>query len=153
MYTGSTSDNITVTISEGNVISATAKIDPVSGNALVSSANGLKVDISGKMDTIADATGSQIPLTTATGGISESGYTIQSSGDMGSSDSVVPTANLIAAAITAAVNSSLTDKVDKVVGVVGNFVGFAAEGALAEFCKKAGGATLNEAPRCKYSCN
>lgn len=146
VYTGSTSDNITVTISEGNVISATAKIDPVSGNALVSSANGLKVDISGKMDTIADATGSQIPLTTATGGISESGYTIQSSGDMGSSDSVVPTANLIAAAITAAVNSSLTDKVDKVVGVVGNFVGFAAEGALADSGKKAGGATLNEAP-------
>jgi len=138
--------NVSITVSEDNKISASVVIDPAEGNALVTSATGLKVDISGKMDKIASATGTKIAMTTADGGISESSYTVLTEGDMGSANTVIPTANLIAAAISAAVNSSVANKVDKVVGVENNIVGFAPEGAIKDTGKKVGGATLAEVP-------
>lgn len=138
--------DVTIEISEGNEISASVVIDPKEGNALVTSSSGLMVDISGKMDKIQSATGTKIALTTESGGVSESGYTIQSEGDLGSSNSVVPTANLVAAAISAAANSAVANKVDKVVGVEDNFVEFATEGAIKDSGKKSGGATLSESP-------
>ena len=145
-----TADNagkdVTITVSEDNKISASVVIDPDEGNALVTSATGLKVDISGKMDKISSATGTRIAMTTADGGISESSYTVLTEGDMGSANTVIPTANLIAAAISAAVNSSVANKVDKVVGVENNIVGFAPEGAINDTGKKVGGATLAEVP-------
>lgn len=147
VYTANNEDNdIVVTVSDTNEISAIAKIDPAEGNALVTSASGLMVDISGKMDTIADATGTKIVLSTAEGGVSESTYTISSSGDMGSTNTVVPTANLIAAAISTAVNASTSNKVDKVVGTIDNFVSFAADGAIKDSTVKAGGASLAGSP-------
>lgn len=147
VYTAdNTGKNVTITVTEDNKISASVVIDPVQGNALVTSATGLKVDISGKMDKIVSATGTKIAMTTADGGISESSYTVLTEGDMGSSNTVIPTANLIAAAISAAVNSSVANKVDKVVGVENNIVGFAPEGAIKDTGKKVGGATLAEDP-------
>ena len=138
--------DITIEITADNQISATAKIDPAGGNALVTSANGLMVDISGKMDKISSATGTRLVLSTADGNVSESSYSVVASGDMGSSNTTIPTANLIAAAIAATVNTSVANKVDKVVGVVDNFVGFAEEGAIKDTGKKSGGATLAEVP-------
>ena len=147
VYTADNTDkNVAITVSEDNKISASVVIDPEEGNALVTSATGLKVDISGKMDKISSATGTRIAMTTADGGISESSYTVLTEGDMGSANTVIPTANLIAAAISAAVNSSVANKVDKVVGVENNIVGFAPEGAIKDTGKKVGGATLAEQP-------
>ena len=132
VYTAdNTGKDVTLVISEDNKISASVKIDPTGGNALVTSENGLKVDVSGKMDKIAAATGTKIAMTTADGGVSESTYTITADGEMGSESTVVPTANLIAAAIATAINNAnISNKVDKVVGTVDNFVGFAAQGAI-----------------------
>lgn len=147
VYTANnTGKDIAITVTDDNKISAQAVIDPAEGNALVTSATGLLVDVSDKMDTIADATGTKIALTTAEGGVSESTYTILASGDMGNSNTVVPTANLIAAAISAAVNTGIGNAVQKVIGVENNLVGFAAEGAIKDSGVKAGTATLNEAP-------
>ena len=65
------------------------KIDSTGQNALVTSENGLKVDISNKIDKIASATGTKIALTTASGGVSESTYTIKSDGDMGAENNLI----------------------------------------------------------------
>lgn len=147
VYTANnTGKDVEITITDDNEISAIVKIDPVAGNALVTSESGLKVDVSGKMDKIESATGTKVALTTAEGGVTESGYTITASGEMGSSDTVVPTANLIASAIATAVNSAVSDKVDKVVGTENNIITFAAEGAIQDSGKAIGGATLNATP-------
>ena len=148
VYTAdNTGKDVTVLISEGNKVSASVKIDPTGGNALTTSANGLKVDVSGKMDKIQSATGTKIAITNADGSVSESTYSILSDGSMGSDATVIPTANLIAAAIASAINGlNVNNKVDKVVGTVNNLVGFAAEGALKDSGKKSGGATLAESP-------
>lgn len=148
VYTAdNTGKDVTLVISHDNKISASVKIDPTGGNALVTSENGLKVDVSGKMDKIASATGTKIAMTTADGGVSESTYTITADGEMGSESTVVPTANLIAAAISTAINNAnISNKVDKVVGTVDNFVGFASEGAIKDSGKKSGGATLAQSP-------
>lgn len=55
IYTGGTTDNVTVAVSEGNEITATVKIDPAEGNLLTSSADGLKVVVEAdatKMDKV-----------------------------------------------------------------------------------------------------
>ena len=148
VYTAdNTGKDVTVVISQDNKVSASVKIDSTGNNALVTSENGLKVDVSGKMDKIASATGTKIAMTTADGGVSESTYTITADGEMGSESTVVPTANLIAAAISTAINNAnISNKVDKVVGTVDNLVGFASEGAIKDSGKKCGGATLAESP-------
>lgn len=148
IYTAdNTGKDITVIISEDNKVSASVKIDPTGGNALTTSASGLKVDVSGKMDKIQSATGAKIAITQADGSVSESTYSILSDGSMGSDATVIPTANLIASAIASAINGlNVNNKVDKVVGTVDNLIGFAAEGAIKDSGKKSGGATLAESP-------
>lgn len=142
-----TADNagkdVTISISEDNKISASVKIDSTGQNALVTSENGLKVDISNKIDKIASATGTKIALTTASGGVSESTYTIKSDGDMGAENTIIPTANIIASAISTAINSSIANKIDKVSGVVDNIVSFSSNGAIKDSGMKFGGATLS----------
>lgn len=110
---------ITVT-DESNQISASVVIDPAQGNALTTSASGLKVDVSGKMDKIASATGSKIALTDAEGNVVESTYSIIS-GDtaLGTEDTQVATAKVIAAAISAVqttLQSSIDGKLNKLTG-------------------------------------
>ena len=106
IYTGKATDNISVTVSDSNEISATAIIDPVAGNALVSSATGLKVDISGKADNLTAAAATHILVGSATGGLADSGVTVKSTGDMGNSATEVPVASVIAAAITTAIQGA-----------------------------------------------
>ena len=169
VYTGGSSDNITVNVSEGNQITATAIIDPVQGNALVSSATGLKVDISGKANTVT-ATNGNVIVADGTGNFKDGGVTILTSGAMGSSTTQIPVSSVIAAAIASAVSASqgtlqtaidaLDDRVTDLEtfqtslagkyltsSVANNFVGFAdASGNIKDSGKKAGAATLAESP-------
>lgn len=77
IYTAdNTNKDVVLTVSDDNKISAAVKIDPETGNALKTSANGLVVDISGKMDKIADATGSKIVISNADGSVVESSKSV-----------------------------------------------------------------------------
>ena len=105
VYTGEASNDITVTVGEDHKITATVKIDPAEGNALVSSVSGLKVDISGKADKLASAAG-KVLIGSADGNIANGGVTLKTTGEMGTSATEVPVASLIAAAITAAVSAA-----------------------------------------------
>lgn len=141
--------NVTITVSDDNKISAEVKLDPVAGNALVSTESGLKVDISAKLDKLAGAAGSKVIVSKADGTIEESTFQIQSTGDMSDSNTDVPTAKLVSAFVAAAIaglQTSLNNKVDKVVGTVDNLVAFAAEGAIKDSGKAVGGEKLNATP-------
>lgn len=138
--------DVTVYISEDNQVSASVKIDASGNNALVTSENGLKVDISGKMDKIASAAGNKIALTESNGTVSESAYSIISDGDLGTDEHSIPTANLIATAIATAVNGATSNYIEKVMGTENNLVAFAQNGAIKDSSKKSGGATLADTP-------
>ena len=146
-----TADNdgkdITVVISEDNKVSASIKIDPTLDNALTTSENGLKVDISEKMNKIQSATGAKIAITQADGSVSESSYHILADGEMGAESAVIPTAKLITSAILSHINKlNIDNKIDKVVGTVDNLVAFAADGAVRDSGNKSGGAVLANDP-------
>ena len=77
VYTGESTDTVTVTVSSDNKITAVVNIDPVEGNALVSSAAGLKVDLSGKISVIGEGTADKIVLASADGKtLTRSDYTV-----------------------------------------------------------------------------
>ena len=165
VYTGGSTQNITVNVSEDNQITASAIIDSVAGNALVSGENGLSVSI-----IPASVANGHIAVADGTGKLKDGGVTVLTSGEMGTSASQVPVASLISAAITAAVESaqgtleglidSLTDRVTDLEtfeaalagkyltsSVADNFVGFLdANGNIKDSGKKAGGATLAGTP-------
>lgn len=165
VYTGGSTQNITVNVSEGNQITASAIIDSVAGNALVSGENGLRVSIIPA--SVADG---HIAVADGTGKLKDGGVTVLTSGTMGTSASQVPVASLISTAITAAVESaqgtleglidSLTDRVTDLEtfeaalagkyltsSVADNFVGFLdANGNIKDSGKKAGGTTLAGTP-------
>lgn len=169
VYTGGKSNNIQVSVNEGNVITASAIIDPVSGNALVSSEAGLKVDISGKANTVT-ATAGNIIVANGDGNMKDSGLSVIAEGDMGTSATKIPAASVIATAISSAVAAAqgtlqnaidvLGEKVttlesfkDSLAGkfltasISDNLVGFVdAKGNIKDSGKKAGGATLAAAP-------
>lgn len=141
--------DVTITISDTNGISAAVKIDPIQGNALVSTGDGLKVDISAKMDKLTGAAGGKLVVSDNKGAVSESTFAIKTKGDMGNSATDIPTAALIAKAIETAVNSGVdvSGKLDKLVGATeNNLVAVGAEGAIKDSGKKVGGATLNSSP-------
>lgn len=52
------------------------KIDPSNDNAIEVTANGIKVNISGKIDKVANATAGNIPSLTANGGLADSGVAV-----------------------------------------------------------------------------
>lgn len=147
VYTADNEDkNVILTITEDNKVSAEITLDPTPGNALTYGDSGFMVDVSGKMSKISGATGGKIVLSTATGETSESTFTVQSTGTLSEMTATdVPVATVIAAAINA-VQSALTNKVDKVVGIENNIVTFGAEGAIKDSNTKIGGATLSASP-------
>jgi hypothetical protein len=169
VYTGGKSDNIQVSVSDGNVITASAIIDPAEGNALVSSATGLKVDISGKANTVSAVSGNVI-VANGDGNMKDGGVSILAEGEMGNSATKIPVASVIATAISSAVSAAqgtlqaaidaLGEKVTTLeqfknslagkfltASVVDNFVGFVdANGNIKDSGKKAGGATLAADP-------
>lgn len=105
-HTGGTTTSIKVAVSDGNEITANIIIDPVAGNALVLTEAGLKVDISGKADKLAEAVEGNVFVQTADGNLADSGVSIKKSGEMGDSATELPVASLIAAAIAAAVKKA-----------------------------------------------
>ena len=171
VYTGGSTDNITVNVSEGNQITATAIIDPAKGNALVSSATGLMVNISGKANTVT-ATNGNVILADGTGNLKDGGVQLLTSGTSLSTDDAthIPVASVIASAINTAVSAAqgtLQDAIDELGGrvttletfqtslagkyltssVADNFVGFVdAQGNIKDSGRKAGGATLGASP-------
>lgn len=165
VYTGGSTQNITVNVSEDNQITASAIIDSVAGNALVSGENGLSVSI-----IPASVANGHIAVADGTGKLKDGGVTVLASGDMGSSTTTVPVSSVIANAISAAVasaqgtlqsaidalgtrvtnletfQSSLTGKY-LTSSVADNFVGFLdTSGNIKDSGKKAGGDTLAESP-------
>lgn len=165
VYTGSSSQNITVNVSESNQITATAIIDPVAGNALVSGESGLSVSIIGT--NVADG---NLVLANGNGQLKDGGVTILASGEMGSSNTTIPVSSVIATAISTAVSAAqdtLQDAIDALgtrvtnletfqtslagkyltSSVADNFVGFLdTTGNIKDSGKKAGGATLANSP-------
>ena len=68
VYTGAATDNVTVSVSGTNVITATVKVDPEEGNLLTSSATGLKVAKDAtKMDKLTGATAGAVVVVAADG--------------------------------------------------------------------------------------
>lgn len=175
VYTGEASNDITVTVGEDHKITATVKIDPAEGNALVSSATGLKVDISGKADKLTAAAAAHILVGSANGNLADGGVSLKTSGDMGAAATDVPTANVIAAAISTAVQaaqgtlesavSALEEEVGELSASIGELetavaaaitsmgagnadeiVLSTATGGIKRSAKKIGGATLAASP-------
>lgn len=109
IYTAeNTGKDITVTITDDNKVSANAVINPVSYNALVSDAQGLLVKLYSNDAALA---GNKILVSDATGKtVAETAYSIKVKGTeaegMGTADDVIPTAALIASAISTAVSAS-----------------------------------------------
>ena len=105
-HTGGETQSIKVSVSDGNEITADIIIDPVAGNALVLTEDGLKVDISGKADKLAGAVEGNVFVQTADGNLADGGVAIKKEGEMGESAAEIPVASLIAAAIAAAVKNA-----------------------------------------------
>ena len=145
--------DVTVTISEDNKISASLRIDPVAGNAIVSTAEGVKVDISTKLDKLVGTAGSKLILSKADGTLEESLYAIQSSGDMSDSASEIAVTSVVKAFVNATVSAAkealqvnIDNKVDKVIGNPDNIVIFADAGALKDSGKTIGSDKLKSTP-------
>lgn len=101
------------------------------------------IDLSTKIDKVSGATANNLPVLTAEGGLSDSGKAIGGDTLAGS-----PNANTLATevAVQTAIATGTTNKVDKVVGTVGNAVEFGADGAIADSGMTFGGETLAESP-------
>lgn len=165
VYTGGSTQSITVNVSEDNQITASAIIDSAAGNALVSGEGGLRVSIIGT-----DVTDGNLVLADGTGKLKDGGVTVLASGAMGNSSTQIPVASVIATAISAAVSaaqgtlqeaiealgtrvtnletfqSSLSGKY-LTESTTDNLVGFLdADGNIKDSGRKAGGATLAESP-------
>ena len=133
-----TAKNLVVSISEDNKISAQLIIDPKSGNALTYSDAGFLVDISGKLDKLSGALGQKLIISNTDGSITESGYGIQSTGDLTDSTTDI--------AANKVIYDALAKKVSVVQGVQDNLVVFGGGNTIADSAKKIGGSALASSP-------
>lgn len=113
-YIGSDTSTVTVNITSGNVVSATARISLAEGNALSSSQDGLFVDISGKVDKVT-LSEDYILVSDGLGGFTKAGnglkvFTEGSLEDV--SNKGVVTANLITQGINAAIQAIDIDSIN-----------------------------------------
>lgn len=101
------------------------------------------IDLSTKIDKVSGATANNLPVLTAEGGLSDSGKAIGGDTLAGS-----PNANTLATevAVQTAITAGTANKVDKVVGTVGNAMEFGADGAITDSGMTFGGETLAESP-------
>lgn len=134
VYTANnTGKNVTVTVdNEENTISASITIDPAAGNALKHSDSGFMVDISGKMNTYGAGNASEVVISDAAGNvISRSGLTLLSDPDnnasLGTSQTQVPVASIIARAIATAVNAAQTTLQQAIDGKLNKLTGEAGD--------------------------
>lgn len=135
IYTAdNTAKNLVVTISDDNKISAQLIIDPASGNALRYSDAGFMVDISGKLDKLSGALGQKLLISNTDGTISESGYGIQTEGDLTDSTSDL--------AVNKVIYDALAKKLDAVAGTENNIVVFGTGKTIKDSAKAVGGDKL-----------
>lgn len=135
IYTAdNTAKNLVVTISDDNKISAQLIIDPASGNALRYSDAGFMVDISGKLDKLSGALGQKLLISNTDGTISESGYGIQTEGDITDSTSDL--------AVNKVIYDALAKKLDAVEGTENNIVVFGTGKTIKDSAKAVGGDKL-----------
>lgn len=135
IYTAdNTAKNLVVTISDDNKISAQLIIDPASGNALRYSDAGFMVDISGKLDKLSGALGHKLLISNTDGTISESGYGIQTEGDITDSTSDL--------AVNKVIYDALAKKLDAVEGTENNIVVFGTGKTIKDSAKAVGGDKL-----------
>lgn len=114
VYTGTpagSTDDVSVTVSSGNVITASVVVDPANDNHLTSSSTGLMVDVSDKADILGSSAETHVLIGSSTGNLEDSGKTINDSGVLGDLSTEIPTANIIAAAIAAPLASGNDDEV------------------------------------------
>lgn len=135
IYTAdNTAKNLVVTISDDNKISAHLIIDPASGNALRYSDAGFMVDISGKLDKLSGALGQKLLISNTDGTISESGYGVQTEGDLTDSTSDL--------AVNKVIYDALAKKLDAVAGTENNIVVFGTGKTIKDSAKAVGGDKL-----------
>lgn len=135
IYTAdNTAKNLVVTISDDNKISAQLIIDPASGNALRYTDAGFMVDISGKLDKLSGALGQKLLISNTDGTISESGYGIQTEGDLTDSTSDL--------AVNKVIYDALAKKLDSVAGTENNIVVFGTGKTIKDSAKAVGGDKL-----------
>lgn len=135
IYTAdNTAKNLVVTISDDNKISAQLIIDPASGNALRYSDAGFMVDISGKLDNLSGALGQKLLISNTDGTITESGYGIQSEGNLTDSTSDL--------AVNKVIYDALAKKLDAVAGTENNIVVFGTGKTIKDSAKAVGGDKL-----------
>lgn len=123
--------------SASSSLSAEVKISDMPSNVLNVDRTGLYVDISGKVDKV-EMSADYLLVSDGLGGFTKAGNGImlQSSGTMPSSAAIVPTSNLIAAAIQAAIDATVTDiseqlhALDEEILAVSNRVAFLEETAV-----------------------
>ena len=101
------------------------------------------INLSTKIDKVSGATANNLPVLTAEGGLSDSGKAIGGTTLAGS-----PNGNTLATevAVQTAITAGTTNKVDKVVGTVGNAMEFGEDGAIVDSGMTFGGATLSASP-------
>lgn len=117
VYTPFNTGNTVAVNIEGSQISANVIIDPTSDKAITSTTSGIKLDLSGKMDVIADATGGKLAITNNNGEVSESDFVVKSTGSLSTmSENDIPVATVIAAAINAVQSTLSQGKLDKLSG-------------------------------------
>lgn len=156
VYTANNGNNdVVVTISESNEISAVVKIDPAEGNALVTSASGLKVDTSNKLNVYSTGNANEVVLSTANGtSVTRSGATIlldpDNDAELGTSQTMIPVASVIARAIATAqsnLTSLINGKLDSLgTGAADQVITSTATGSIQRSGKAIGGETLAEDP-------
>ena len=135
IYTAdNTAKNLVVTVSDDNKISAQLIIDPASGNALRYSDAGFMVDISGKMDKLSGALGQKLIISNTDGTITESGYGIQTEGNLTDSTSDL--------SVNKVIYDALAKKLDAVAGTENNIVVFGSGKSIKDSAKSVGGDKL-----------
>jgi hypothetical protein len=141
VYTGGTTTTTTVS-TEGNEVAVTVKVSEAENNSLTVKEDGLFVDLSSKINKIADAAGSKVVVSTATGEVAESAVSV-------GGETLAESGNATVLATEAAVKTAVDAKASKVDAETANgtIIVAGTSGDIAATTTTIGGATLAEDPQ------
>lgn len=92
IYSGVKSGSVDVSVDYSDrTVKAEVIIDPANNNALIVTTEGLYVNIDGKVDKLTSYNVGNLLVTSAGGGMSDSGYSIRQGSTMGNASNVLPT--------------------------------------------------------------
>jgi hypothetical protein len=101
IYSGVKSGSVDVSVDYSDrTVKAEVIIDPADNNALIVTTEGLYVNIDGKVDKLTSYNVGNLLVTSADGGMSDSGYSIRQGSTMGNASNVIPTEAQIRGAIS-----------------------------------------------------